>query len=269
MQNQGYLMESEDEFLRLDLKTDEQAVARQASWAGLKPGMRVVDLGCGSGKTTSVLHRMVGSTGEAIGVDFAENRIAYAREHYQAPGLSFTRGDVRKPLTGLGEVDFIWMRFVLEYYAANSFEIVTNVEKMLSPGGTLCLLDLDHNCLSHHGLSPRLARTIDQLMGLLQEKADFDPFVGRKLYSYLYDLGYEEIEVEVVGHHVIYGELKESDAFNWLKKVEIAPTRVGFSFDEYKGGYEEFREDFHRFFHDPRRFTYSPLVCCRGRKPAA
>ena len=43
----GYLMESEAEAIRLDVKTDGRAVERQARWAGLKPGMRVADLGCG------------------------------------------------------------------------------------------------------------------------------------------------------------------------------------------------------------------------------
>lgn len=267
MQTSGYLMESNDEFLRLDLKTDDRVVARQARWAGLKPGMRVLDLGCGSGKTTSVLHHLVQPGGEVIGVDYSDNRIEYARDHYQGDGLGFRQADIRKPLTELGQVDLIWMRFVLEYYAASSFDIVKNIVETLKPGGTLCLIDLDHNCLSHHGHPPRLARTIQGVMTALQEKADFDPYVGRKLYSYLYDLGYEELSVDVAGHHIIYGELQASDAFNWLKKVEIAPTRVQYQFDEYPGGYVEFLEEFNNFFDDPRRFTYSPIICCRGIKP--
>ena len=48
----GYLMESEDEALRLDVKTDAKKVKSQALWAGIKIGMRVADLGCGAGKAT-------------------------------------------------------------------------------------------------------------------------------------------------------------------------------------------------------------------------
>jgi hypothetical protein len=67
-------------------------------------------------------------------------------------------------------------------------------------------------------------------------------------------------------HHLIFGEATEIDTFNWKKKVEIAVKRSGYQFKEFKGGYEEFFEEFTRFFSDPRRFTYTPLISCKGRK---
>ena len=67
----GYLMESEAEAIRLDVKTNSRAVERQARRAGLKAGMRVADLGCGSGKTTFHLHKLVQPGGSALGVDIA------------------------------------------------------------------------------------------------------------------------------------------------------------------------------------------------------
>ena len=73
----------------LDRKTDEDAVLRQARWAGVEQGMRLADLGCGSGETTAVLHGLVGPAGEAVGVDISEERISFAREKYHGPGLEF------------------------------------------------------------------------------------------------------------------------------------------------------------------------------------
>jgi ubiquinone/menaquinone biosynthesis C-methylase UbiE len=262
----NYLMESEEEALRLDRKTDREAVLRQARWSGVEPGMRLADLGCGSGKTTSVLHGLVGPEGEAVGVDISEERISFAKERYHTPGLEFLCADIREPLEGLGSFDYIWVRFVLEYYLRGSFEIVRNITNILRPGGVLCLLDLDNNCLCHHEMPARLERTLHLVVSALAEKANFDAYSGRKLYSYLYDLGYRNIRVTVEGHHLIYGELRESDAFNWMKKIEVAPKKIGFVFEEYGGGFEEFREEFDRFFSDPRRFTYSPLVVAAGRK---
>ncbi len=88
MSEQEYLMESEDEALRLDLKTDGGVVEEHARWAGLRPGMRAADLGCGSGKTTFHLNRLAQPGGSALGVDIAPQRIDFARTHYQADGLA-------------------------------------------------------------------------------------------------------------------------------------------------------------------------------------
>jgi hypothetical protein len=62
--------------------------------------------------------------------------------------------------------------------------------------------------------------------------------------------------------------LKESDACNWFKKVEVASAKLNYRFAEYPGGYDEFMEDFKRFFADPGRFTYTPVISCRGLKRA-
>lgn len=267
MEKGNYLMESDEEALRLDLKTDVKAVERQAIWAGIRPGMRVADAGCGPGKTTYILHKLTQPGGMTVGLDISEERISYAHEHYKTEGIEFRCHDIRDPLDDLGMFDFIWIRFVLEYYRSDSFDIIKNISKILKPGGILCLIDLDYNCLNHFGLSLRLERTVSGIMKQLEEKANFDPYVGRKLYSYLYDLGFQDIGVDVTAHHIIFGELKDSDAFNWLKKVEVAPKKIGFQFEEYEGGYEEFQKEFEESFRNPRRFTYTPLILCRGRKP--
>jgi SAM-dependent methyltransferase len=266
MHNSEYLMESSEETLRLDLKTDGKTVENQAIWAGIKPGMRVADLGFGSGKTTLYLHKLVQPGGEVVGVDIAEDRIKFAKKHYNKKGIEYICRDIREPLEDIGMFDFIWIRFVLEYYRTESFDIVKNISSILKPGGIICLIDLDYNCLNHFGLSKKLKRTIYGLTKAMEKNADFDPFVGIKLYSFLFDLGYQDIDVNLTPHHLIFGELNERDDFNWTKKLEVAVKRLGYEFKEYKGGYEEFFEEFNIFFSDPRRFTYTPLISCKGHK---
>src|SRR5450759_3581977 len=87
MKQCNYIMEHEAEAIRLDLKTDSQSVTRQAQWAGIRPGMRVADIGCGSGITTSYLHRLLQPGGEIVGVDASASRISHAIEHYGAHGI--------------------------------------------------------------------------------------------------------------------------------------------------------------------------------------
>jgi SAM-dependent methyltransferase len=260
-------MEDDEESLRLDKKTDPLVVERQALWAGIRPGMRVADLGCGSGKTTAVLSRLVQPGGGALGLDFAPGRYEFAKVHYQAPGVDFLRRDVRENLEDLGTFDFVWVRFLLEYYLSGSFEIVKNITGLLKPGGVLCLIDLDHNCLNHYGMPERLERTLSELTVLSQTKTDFDPWAGRKLYSFLYDLGFEQISVDISAHHLIYGPLTEIDGFNWLKKGQVGISKLNYDFKEYNGSFQECLKEVAQYLQDPRRFIYTPLIACRGVRP--
>ena len=267
MTQASYIMESEDEALRLDLKTNPDALKRQVLWAGLEKGMRVADLGCGPGKTSFYLNRIVQPGGSVLAVDISPQRIAYAKDHYETAGLHFVQQDIRQPMDHLGRFDFIWMRFVLEHYRTNGAAMVANAAKILKPNGILCLADLDHNCLNHHGLSWRLESAIAGIMEALKGHKNFDPYAGRKLYAYLYDLGFREIRVAVEAHHLLYGELGDEDTFNWRKKIDIAARHAGYAFPEYTDGITGFQKDSATFFDDPRRFTYTPIIVCRGRKP--
>ncbi len=264
----SYLMESLEEAVRLELKTDPGILRNQATWCGLRPGLRVLDVGCGPGKTSSILHEMILPGGELVGLDFSEERIAYAREHYgQKAGIAFEVRDFTLPLDGLGYFDLIWVRFILEYHRAESSKIVENLTASLKPGGTLCLLDLDHNCLNHYELPVAMESILFEVMDTLERKYNFDPYAGRKLYAYLYDLGYEDIQVELTAHHLIYGEVRDVDAYNWLKKLEVISTKAKDVFEKYPGGSDKFFSDFVTFFDHPRRFTYTPLILCKGLKP--
>jgi hypothetical protein len=106
-----------------------------------------------------------------------------------------------------------------------------------------------------------------QTMDMLQYKYNFDPYAGRKLYAYLYDLGYLDIKVGVMPHHLIYGKISDEDIFNWIKKVEVSSMKTKELFEGYLGGHNAFFADFTKFFLSPRRFTYTPLILCKGKKP--
>ena len=105
------------------------------------------------------------------------------------------------------------------------------------------------------------------IMRTLEERHNFDPYAGRKLYSFLYDLGFEDIRVSVEAHHLFYGAMREQDLFNWLKKLEVTSQAAPEVFRNYKGGRSGYFADFNEFFLNPRRFTYTPLILCKGRKP--
>ena len=263
----GYLMENEEEAFRLEIKTDPRAVREQAAWCGVQPGMRVLDLGCGSGKTTSILHSIVGPKGFVLGVDASEERLDFAKRHYGGrQGIEFIRGDLTRPLDIPGGFDIIWVRFILEYFKRESPKIVSRLRPLVEPGGYLCLMDLDGICLNHYELPGTMETILATLASRLDEDYNFDVYAGRKLYSYLYDGKYIDIEMNIVAHHLIYGEARREDLFNWMKKIDVGVERLPCLFDGYPGGAAAFRDDFRTFFSDPRRFTYTPLIMARGMR---
>ena len=147
----SYLMENPEEIMRLEVKTEKETVIKQALWCGLKPGFRVLDVGCGPGKATSILHEIIQPGGTILGIDYSKERISYARDTYgQTSGMEFQVQDLRSSLDDIGQFDLIWVRFFLEYYSVEGFDIVKNLTGCLKQGGYLCLLDLDHNCLNHY-----------------------------------------------------------------------------------------------------------------------
>lgn len=263
----AYIMESVDEAVRLDAKTDRERLERQARWAGLRPGMRIADVGCGSGKTTRLLFDAAAPDATAVGIDRSAERLEHARAAHAVPGIEYVQRDFYVGLGGLGTFDFVWSRFVLEYHRAASFDIARRMYDLVAPGGILCLVDLDYNCMSHHGMPAHFERTFAAALQHIADHGDFDPFAGRKLYSYLYDLGCEDIAVDLQAHHLIHGPLGEVDRLNWTQKIDVALRESGYAFPEYADGFAGFRADWHRFFEDPRRFTYTPLIAVRGRKP--
>ena len=267
MSSVSYFMESPEETERLESKTDTAIVLKQARWAGLHPGMSVIDVGCGPGKTSSALIEAVRPGGRVVGIDASHERLEYARQKYAKEDLSFSQQNALEDLSGLGTFDFVWCRFFLEYHRESADQLYANLDRLVRPGGILCLIDLDYNCMTHFGLPPRLERAIHSIIDSLGKSSDFDPFAGRRIYTRMFDMGYSELDVKVSAHHLIFGALEEEDRNNWEYKLKAVARQTGSSFSEYPGGYEELAEEFRTFFEDPRRFTYTPMILCRGRKP--
>lgn len=266
MSDQPYFPENEDEINRLEGKTEKQAVIDQARWAGLQPGMRILDVGCGPGITTAFLAEAAQPGGSAVGIDRSEERIDYAKSKYAGSDVEFVCRNFFKDLSDLGKFDFIWVRFVLEYFKAEAADLVNHLVSSLRPRGILFLGDLDQNCMLHHGIPERLERNMLKIAEYQMKNNNFDPYAGRKLTSFLINAGLTDVVADLRAHHLIYGILSDFDRWNWWQKMEIGARRSGWTFDDYDKGYEGFVEEFHQFMVKPERFTYTPLILARGVK---
>ncbi|MEO8366444.1 MAG: class I SAM-dependent methyltransferase [Pseudoxanthomonas sp.] len=102
------------------------------------PGARVLDIGAGFGDSTIRLAALVGSKGEAVGVDCAENFVNAARERAQAQGarrIRFFCADAEvDPLDG--PYDAAFARFGTMFFAS-PVAALRNIRNSLAPGARL------------------------------------------------------------------------------------------------------------------------------------
>jgi ubiquinone/menaquinone biosynthesis C-methylase UbiE len=106
---------------------------------GLYPkGARVLDIGCGFGDSTLKIAAAVGPTGEAVGVDCAENFIRAAeRESKSAEvgNVRFFKADVQQDALP-GPYDHAFARFGTMFFMTPG-AAMRNIRKSLKPGGVL------------------------------------------------------------------------------------------------------------------------------------
>ncbi len=103
-----------------------------------KLGNRVLDIGCGFGDTTQQLARLVGSDGEAVGVDVSEPFIEASIEEARDAGVQnveFLAGDVQV-MELPGTFDYAFSRMGVMFFA-NPVQALRNIFGALRPGGQL------------------------------------------------------------------------------------------------------------------------------------
>jgi ubiquinone/menaquinone biosynthesis C-methylase UbiE len=104
-----------------------------------RPGNKVLDLGCGFGDTTQQLAALIGSEGEAVGIDVSEPFVAEARRELEGTGLEnvrFMSGDVQV-VEFEERFDYAFSRMGIMFFA-NPVQALRNVREALAPGGRFC-----------------------------------------------------------------------------------------------------------------------------------
>jgi SAM-dependent methyltransferase len=131
-----------------------------------RPGERVLDLGCGTGRFVAAL-RDAGA--DAVGVELAETALRRARANAPGADLRLVEPDGSLPLDH-GSVDLVWCSEVLEH-VADTEHLLLEVRRVLRPAGRLLVT------VPFHG------RVKGALIALLRFDAHFDP-LGQHLRFY-------------------------------------------------------------------------------------
>ena len=133
---------SSDERLRLIAQSELVAplTRRLFERAGIASGMRVLDIGSGSGDVAFLAARFVGPEGSVIGADRDPAQVAFAAQRAKASGLGnvrFVAKDSRE-IELSPPVDAIVGRLVL-MYATDPLDALRRTLRNLRPGGVIAL----------------------------------------------------------------------------------------------------------------------------------
>lgn len=113
--------------------------------AALKPGERLLDVGCGTGVLTRMAAGIVGASGQALGIDPAPRMIAVARKN--AAGSSqaeFRNAAIERLPFESGSFDVALASLMLHHLPPDlKRDGLREVYRVLKPGGRLIVVDLD------------------------------------------------------------------------------------------------------------------------------
>ncbi len=214
------------------------------------PGGRAIDLGCGTGELTRVMHERVGAR-STIGLDNSETMLARS-EQFAGGGLRFKLGTIlrfapRKPF------DLIFSNAALQWVPDHP-KLFERLAAGLAPGGQLAVqVPANHDHPSHR-IAHELAREepfISELGGYARRVPVLEP---EQYASVLHGLGFERQQVRLqVYPHVLSGP---EDVVEWVKGTLLTDYEQRMAPDTYGRFLAEYTDRLLRALPDARPFFY-------------
>lgn len=188
------------------------------SYATLLPllhnGMRVLDIGCGTGAITAGIANAVGPDGVAVGIDSSAHLIAKGKEDHAAiANLQLAEADLFN-YTPEQPFDLVVSARVLQWLS-NPVEALEKFKSLLRPGGYISILDYNHTTIEWNAPPPQSMQ--DFYAAFLQWRADagMDNAIGDHLAQLFLTLGLQNIRC------IRANEIYKKGEDNFLEKAGI------------------------------------------------
>ena len=163
----------------------------------LRPGMRVLDVGCGPGSISLGIAEKI-APGQVVGIDFQESQIAQAKALAASRGqrnVRFEVADVYQLPFPDGSFDAAFANTVL-MHLNQPLRALTEMRRVLRPGGIIGVRDCDWGGRIHVPATPLLEQWYAIMVRVRQQNGG-DPFMGRYHRSLLLDAGFMRAEASV------------------------------------------------------------------------
>lgn len=179
------LVLSDEEVTRYRIMAARARADEAEEWqaAGITPGARVADVGCGPGATLVQMAEVVGPTGSVVGVDSDPAAVAVARALIAQSGVgNATVRTGAADSTGLDEASFdvVVMRHVLAHNGGREQAIVSHLADLVRPQGCVYLVDVDMTAMRMRGAPADAMELADRYIELLRRRGN-DPTTGLRL----------------------------------------------------------------------------------------
>ncbi|MHB8513132.1 MAG: cyclic nucleotide-binding domain-containing protein [Actinomycetota bacterium] len=260
---------NEGERLRFHKMAEHAAFAESDAWAraGIIPGARIADVGCGPGAMTVRLASIVGPNGRVDAVDRDLEALANAEacvKEAEVSNVRFFTGEA--VATGLepGMYDAVMMRHVLLHNCPDIPIILEHVITLLKPGGCVFLVESDLLARRMVPIDPDLDEEFNTMIRLW-ELGGNDPSIGSKLASIVRQSGLELIEFD--GRFDIWPAELMMQMHGPAHAARPAMFAAGLASTQDAIRWDEARE---KLIEDPDgKYMCIPMFRATGRKPEA
>ena len=161
----------------------------------LRPGLSLLDCGCGPGVITVGLAKMV-SPGEVHAVDIFDEQFGHAREQAEAEGLAVTfhQASAYELPFEAAYFDVVFANALLEHLA-DPVAGLREMARVLRPGGTVGVCSPDWGGFIVTPPSDELAEALESYTALKRQNGG-DPLAGRSLGSWVLEAGFNTPRVD-------------------------------------------------------------------------
>ncbi|MBE6488194.1 MAG: class I SAM-dependent methyltransferase [Methanosphaera stadtmanae] len=189
----------------------------------IKKNMRVLDIGCGTGGISIMLHNYIGNNGEIIGVDNDRKVIEAAKKNINQQNIEFINADINNLPSDIGEFDIIIGRRILMYQ--KDMSIIAKLKSILNKKGKIAFQEYDYNIPQNQRDYPSHLEFLNYHIESMK-KESINTSMGSQLYKIFKD---NELKIEYLNSQLSLEAQETESSLLWyfdsissqLKKQKI------------------------------------------------